>query len=101
MHIAVCISKPALLHHPNLCKNLTFLACILLVPRFLLEWGRAAGRGDAGGAAALPSDQSMVRHPRFNTHFEIVVFWFCIKFYVTSFNVFLSELALSELQSSP
>ncbi len=42
-----------------------------------------------------------VRHPRFDTHFEIAVFWFCIKFYVTSFNVFLPELALSELQSSP
>ncbi len=37
----------------------------------------------------------MVRHPLFNTHFEIAVFQFCMKFYVTSFNVFFTELALS------
>ncbi len=39
-----------------------------------------------------------VSHPRFNTHFETAVFPFYINFYVTSFNVFLPELALSELQ---
>ncbi len=41
-----------------------------------------------------------VCHPRLNVHFEIAVFRICIKFYVTIFNVFLPELALSELQSS-
>ncbi len=46
------------------------------------------GSGDAGGAAV-------------NTHFEIAAFQFCAKFYVTSFNVFLLELAVSELQNSP
>ncbi len=60
-----------------------------------------SGPQEGGGAAAPPSGQSTVRHPRFNTHFETVVFRFCIKFYVTSFDVFLPELALSELQSSP
>ncbi len=33
----------------------------------------------------------MVHHPRFNTYF-------CIKFHITTFHVFLPELALSELQ---
>ncbi len=32
---------------------------------------------------------------------KLQYFQFCIKFYVTSFDVFLPELALSELQSSP
>ncbi len=40
-----------------------------------------------------------VRYPRFNLHFEIVLFSVLYKFYVTSFDVI--ELAPSELQSSP